>query len=143
MPVNTPERGPGSVPQATGADDRSTLSDRRRFLRLLGAASAAPLAGAILPALGQAPPSPPPSRPPVAPPPPTPPANENPELAPDTQSLLDIVTRHYGTRLDAQQTDAIRADLKDGLETSQRLRKIALANSDEPDVVFRAEPPGV
>ena len=121
------------------------LPDRRRFLHLLGAVSAAPWAGAVLPALGQAPqPTPPqPASPPPAPTPAPAPAGEKPKISEDARSLLEIVRRRFGKNLDAAQLESIAGDLQDGIDAGATLRKVQLRNSDEPDVVFRAEPPEV
>lgn len=105
------------------------MSDRRRFLMTLGAL---PLAGAVLPSLAQSPPPPTPAPPPPAP------ASTDPEVAADAQSLLEIVKRRYGARLDAAQLDSVREDLEGILGSGRTLRKLELQNADEPDIVFRA-----
>jgi len=111
-------------------------TSRRHFLQALGAATALPLVARMAPA--QTPPASTPT-PATAPTPATTPAVD-PGVEADARRLLDIVQRRYGSRLDGAQLDAIRDDLQDGIQSGQALRKVALGNSDEPAIVFRALP---
>jgi hypothetical protein len=129
---------------------RDSEQSRRRFLQTLGAATAAaPLAGLAWPALAQTPPpapASPPSTPSATPTPATPATPPTPEEIAnkaDAQSLLDIVQRRFGSRLDKAQLDSIRDDIEGNLGAGQGLRKLELRNSDEPDIIFRAVPPEV
>ena len=104
---------------------------RRQFLQILGAASAAPWASTALPTLvalgagraaAQAP--------------------EKEETPPEVRHLLEIVKQRWGDRLDAEQLKAIERELVSTVRVSGTLRGLKLVNADEPDVIFRAEPPG-
>jgi hypothetical protein len=112
---------------------------RRRFLQTLGGAAVLPWAGGVLPVLAQAPAAPAPPAPAATPP--AAPAVD-PGIAADARTLVDLVKRRWGDRLDAQQLDAVREDIEGNLGASAALRKLELTNADEPDVVFRAEAPG-
>lgn len=117
----------------------TTRPSRRQFLWALGAASTLPLASA---ATGWAqPPQPPPAPPGSAPPVATPPPDTDPQKAADAadaESLLEIVERRFGARLDAAQLESVRGDLEDNMRAARTLRALQLTNADEPDVVFRA-----
>ena len=58
--------------------------------------------------------------------------------AADARSLLEIVQRRFGSRLDAEQLESIRDDLEGNMRAARALRALPLGNADEPDVVFRA-----
>ena len=111
--------------------------NRREFLWALGAASALPLAGAAV-TWAQ-----PPSTPAPAPdsgttkPVPDPDPDKVADAA-DARSLLEIVERKFGSRLDAEQLESIRDDLEGNMRAARALRALPLGNADEPDVVFRA-----
>jgi hypothetical protein len=92
---------------------------RRHFLQLLSA----------LPALALAVPGRSSAQSDAAPPP---------ELA----HWLEIVKLRWGERLDAAQLREIETNLGWMLRSGTSLRAVALQNSDEPDVVFRAAAPG-
>ena len=114
---------------------------RRRFLQTMSGAAALPLVGGVLPVLAQ---TPAPASPPATPPPVTPPAAApatDPGVAADARTLLEVVKRRWGDRLDAKQLDAVREDIEGNLGASATLRALALTNADEPDVIFHAEPP--
>jgi hypothetical protein len=51
-----------------------------------------------------------------------------------------VIQRRFGARFDDAQLEAIRADLEDNVRAGRLLRGVALKNSDEPAVVFRALP---
>lgn len=116
---------------------RGPARSRRRFLKTLGAASAAVPLALAWPALAQ---SPPPATP-AAPPAPPPPRDTDPGLAADAEHLLEIAKRRWGAHLDAAQHEALRHDLEGLLGAGTALRKLELRNADEPDLVFRAAGP--
>src|SRR5262245_40295041 len=96
------------------------VTTRREFLGALGATTALPLVMA-LPAAAQSPP-PAPATPPAAPPAATP--NEvDPEVAADASSLLEMVQRRFGSRLEPAQLELIRQDLQDVVGSGRTLRK--------------------
>ena len=108
------------------------LPGRRRFLMLMGLACASSTLAHPAAALAQALPSPPPaagSTPPTAAP--KPPSDE-------ARALAEVVRLRYGADLTAPQLRAIAEDLDDRLEGGRALRKLALANGDEPDATFHA-----
>ena len=117
----TPEPGP-----ADAADGAS----RRHFLQLVAGAAAAPWARAALPAFGlvgaatvaaQTP--------------------ETTEQPPEVEPWLAIVRQRYGDRLSSEQLKAVAENLAWTARSGKTLRGAALTNADEPDVIFRAEPP--
>lgn len=112
-------------------------ASRRKFLQTLGSAAVLPLAGGVLPALAQAPA---PTAPPAAPPPPAT-TTTDPGIAADARALLQVVQRRWGDRLDAKQLEAVREDIEGNLGAAAALRALPLTNADEPDVIFRADPP--
>jgi hypothetical protein len=60
------------------------------------------------------------------------------------QALTDAIQAQYGARLSAKDLETIASQIQTGLERVDRLRKVELANGDEPDFVFavvRAAPP--
>lgn len=67
-------------------------------------------------------------------------AQEADAAAPELASWLEIVKLRFGERLNAEQLEAIQENLGWMLRSGARLRDAALANSDEPDVIFRAQP---
>src|SRR5262249_22073784 len=112
-------------------------TSRRHFLQVLGAVTALPLI-APLNGRAQTPPATTPT-PAAGPTPATTPAVD-PGVEADARRLLDIVQRRYGGRLDGAELEAIGDVPQDGIQSGQALRKVALANSDEPATVFRARP---
>jgi len=112
---------------------RPPAPSRRGFAKSLALAAAAPaLAGAGL-ALGQAPPAPSPAPTPV----PTP---EAPSSA--AEALTEVVRIRWGKNLSGEQLGEIAAALDGRLKGAEAMKKVALTNADEPDVVFFAELPG-
>ncbi len=109
------------------------IPGRRRFLMLMGLAcassslprSAAALADA-LPAT--TPPAPDTTHATAAPKPPS----------DEARALAEVVRLRYGTTLSAPQLHAIAEDLDGRLEGGRALRKLGLANGDEPDTTFQA-----
>lgn len=114
------------VPASPAADPAS----RRHFLQLLAGASAAPWARLALPALGLAGAS-------------TAAAQTSGDAAPpsEVEPWLAIVRQRYGARLSSEQLQAVAENLGWTARSGKTLREAALSNADEPDVVFRAEPP--
>jgi hypothetical protein len=54
------------------------------------------------------------------------------------RALAGVIRTQYGSRLSAKDLDTITRQIRSGLERVDQLRKIDLANSDEPDFVFAA-----
>lgn len=128
-----PARHAAAIPRRSGS--------RRWFLGTIGAASAALPLARMLPAAAET--APPPGSPPASPPvaSPAPPATgpeATSEFAADSRTLAELVTRRFGSRMNAAELEAVRADLQDGLESGRVLRDLALTNADEPDVIFQA-----
>jgi len=105
-------------------------ASRRRFLQLMAAASAAPWARAVLPGLGLAAATAASAQ-----------TTEGEEPSAQVRALLDVVKAQWGERLSAEDLQVIEENLGWMQRSSQALRGVALRNSDEPDVIFRAEPP--
>lgn len=108
----------------------SPAAGRRRFLQLLAGASAAPWAGVALPALGLAS-----AATALA----QTPGDE--AAPPEVEAWLGIVRQRYGRFMSAEQLQAVAENLAWTARTGETLRAVALTNADEPDIVFRAEPP--
>jgi hypothetical protein len=102
---------------------------RRRLLGMLGLAGTAPLwlAGARA---ADEPPKP------GAPAPAA--AAEGPSQ--DALELAGLARRRYGAHLDEELMKELTTRLDDNLKSGERLRKTKLANADEPDFTFSAEP---
>ena len=91
------------------------------------------------PESNQAPPPPPP---PGATAPPVPPADTSPPGPSDeAKALHAILVGRYGAHLDDAQKEALLPALEGTVQSGKALRGVKLANSVEPDVIFRAEPP--
>ncbi len=107
---------------------------RRGFLKSLAVAPLAP--AAIAPQVAPAPapaPAPPPAAAPAAP-------TGHEAVA---EALAEAVKREFGAHLDTAELEAVRKELRAGLERGGRLRKAArLSNADEPVNRFEARPPG-
>jgi hypothetical protein len=127
MPRRSPAKSSANPP-------RPAPASRRDFLRVLGAASALPLLGA-LPAAAQAPPQSTRTAAGAVP------DNADAALAADARSLGDILQRRYGTRLTEAQWYAVRQDLEGVLEAGRALRAVPLQNADGPVTLFAALPP--
>lgn len=113
---------------ATRPDDAS----RRRFLQLLAAASTAPWARTVLPGLGLAAAGQAAAQ-----------TTTDEVTSARVRALLEIVKAEWGERLSAADLQVIETNLGWMQRSSEALRGAALQNSDEPDVIFRAEPPEV
>ena len=115
----------------------SFMSSRRglakSLARSLALAAAAPaLAGAGI-ALGQTAPTPSPTPTPV----PTPEAPSS-----VAEALTEVVRIRWGKNLSGEQLGEIAKSLDGRLKGAEAMKKVALTNVDEPDVVFFAELPG-
>jgi len=105
-------------------------ASRRHFLQLLAGASAAPWARLALPALGLAGATTAAAQT----------AGDAPPL-PEVEPWLAIVRQRYGERLSPEQLQAVAENLSWTARSGKTLRGVALTNADEPDILFRAEPP--
>jgi hypothetical protein len=56
------------------------------------------------------------------------------------KALTQAIRAQYGTRLSAKNLATIAEQIQSGLERVERLKKVPLANGDEPDFVFTATP---
>lgn len=119
------------------------MSDRRRFLKLVGMAGlSSTLAGPAL-ALAQSSSSgkaklKTKSKPAVKPKPASPPAAEPPEISEDARALAGVIKRRYGAHLTDAQLEDIAKELTWRLRSGESLRKLQLTNGDEPDFIFKA-----
>jgi hypothetical protein len=117
------------------SDPRGGGVARRRLLGMLGLAGTAPLwlAGARA---ADEPPKP------GAPAPAAAPAAEAPAEGPsqDAVELAGLARRRYGAHLDAEQMKELTTRIDGNLRSAERLRQVKLANADEPDFAFRAQP---
>ena len=121
--------------------EEAPSAGRRRFVRVLGLGGLfAGVAGALSSltpreAGAQAPP-------PASPTPPVPPADTSPPGPSDeAKALHAILVGRYGAHLDDTQREALLPALEGTVQSGKALRGVKLANSVEPDVIFRAEPP--
>jgi hypothetical protein len=109
------------------------LPDRRRFLMLMGLACAStaiqPSRAAIAQTGGGAP---------IPPPTQAGTPTEKKAASPEALALTEVVKLRYGDHLTAEQLGAIALDLDARLEGGRELRKLSLANGDEPDTIFHA-----
>ena len=101
---------------------------RRSFLKSLAAAPLLPAA------LAQVAPNP------TAP---TPAPSPSDAPSPMAESLAEAARHRFGAHFEAGDMDEIRKAIHGNLQAADRLRKVKLANSDEPVTVFAAQPPGV
>lgn len=56
------------------------------------------------------------------------------------RALGDAVRSQYGGRLDEADLATIVRQIRNGLDRTEAMRKVDLANGDEPDFVFSARP---
>jgi hypothetical protein len=54
------------------------------------------------------------------------------------KALAEVIRRQYGSRLSAEDLATVTRQIRTGLERVDQLRKVELANGDEPDFVFSA-----
>lgn len=57
------------------------------------------------------------------------------------RALAEAIRVQYGGRLQAGDLDTITRQIQASLERAAEIRKLELANGDEPDFVFTAAPP--
>jgi hypothetical protein len=55
---------------------------------------------------------------------------------PLAKALAELVRTQYGNRLSQDDLVSITRQIQTGLERLQQLKKVELANSDEPDFIF-------
>ena len=103
-------------------------SARRSFLKSL---AAAPLLPAALTQVG-----------PNPPPPPTPVPSAADAPSPAAEALAEAARHRYGAHFEAGDMNEIRKAIHGNLQAADRLRKLKLANSDEPVTTFAAQPRG-
>jgi hypothetical protein len=119
--------------------NRPPSPSRRGFAKSLALAAAAPAFTGAGVALGQAAPAPSPA--PTPTPVPTPvPTPEAPSSA--AEALTEVVRIRWGKHLSGEQLGEIAKSLDGRLKGAEAMKKVALTNVDEPDVVFFAELPG-
>jgi len=113
-----------------------TLSPSRRLFakRLMLAAAAPALAGAG--ALSQTSPAPAPAPFPSPTPVPTPEAPSS-----VAEALTEVARIRWGRHLSGEQLGEIAKTVDGRLRGAEAMKKVALTNADEPDVVFFAEFP--
>ena len=116
------------------ASTRPPSPSRRGFAKSLALAAAAPALGGAGVALGQTAPAPSPTPTPV----PTP---EAPSSA--AEALTEVVRIRWGKDLSGEQLGEIAKALDGRLKGADAMKKVALTNADEPDIVFFADLPGV
>ena len=54
------------------------------------------------------------------------------------KALAEVIRRQYGSRLSAENLATVTRQIQTGLDRVDQLRKVELANGDEPDSVFSA-----
>jgi hypothetical protein len=54
------------------------------------------------------------------------------------KALAEVIRQQYGSRLSAADLSTITNQIQTGLDKIDQLRKVELANGDEPDFVFSA-----
>jgi hypothetical protein len=54
------------------------------------------------------------------------------------KALAEVIRRQYGSRLSAEDLATVTRQIQTGLDRVDQLRKVDLANGDEPDWVFSA-----
>jgi hypothetical protein len=56
------------------------------------------------------------------------------------KALTDVIRAQYGSRLSSGDLTTIARQIQTGLERVDQLKKVALANGDEPDCLYAAIP---
>jgi hypothetical protein len=56
------------------------------------------------------------------------------------RALGEVVRARYGSRLSEADLATVTRQIRNGLERAEQVRKVDLANGDEPDFVFAALP---
>ena len=116
--------------------DTTLPPSRRVFAKTLLLAAAAPaLAGTA--ALGQTAPAMSPAPSPSPSPVPTPEAPSS-----VAEALTEVARIRWGKHLSGEQLGEIAKTVDGRLKGAEAMKKVALTNADEPDVVFFAEAPG-
>lgn len=59
------------------------------------------------------------------------------------RALAEVIRQQYGSRLSVGDLSTITSQIQTGLDKIDQLRKVELANGDEPDFVFSALRPPV
>ena len=54
------------------------------------------------------------------------------------KALAEVIRRQYGSQLSAEDLATVTRQIQTGLDRVDQLRKVELANGDEPDFVFAA-----
>jgi hypothetical protein len=57
------------------------------------------------------------------------------------KALTDVIRAQYGSRLSPKDLSTIAQQIQNGLERVDQLKKVDLANGDEPDFVFTPSRP--
>jgi hypothetical protein len=121
--------------------EEAPSAGRRRFVRVLGLGGLlAGFAGALSSLVArdagaQAAPATPPAAP-------VPAATSPPGPSDEARALHAILVGRYGAHLDDAQKEALLPALEQTVQSGKALRAVKLANSVEPDVIFRALPAG-
>jgi hypothetical protein len=55
----------------------------------------------------------------------------------ETSILLKLVKERYGDKLTDDQFEVVKKQIKNNLETAEKLGSVELENGDEPDNVFK------
>jgi hypothetical protein len=58
-----------------------------------------------------------------------------------TAALADLVQTRFGKHLTKEQRKSVRASIRHRVSAAERLRKVKLANADEPSFTFLADGP--
>lgn len=119
------------------ATKESARASRRRFTKTAAVALvAAPLASKV--ARAQTPRATPnPSREATAPPNPQPSPQQPQPPSPVALAYTEVARARFGEHLTPEELARVRRDFQDEVRTWERLRAVALKNSDEPDFIFR------
>jgi hypothetical protein len=67
-----------------------------------------------------------------------PPAGAPPDPGALAKALAAAIRAQYGDRLSDADLAVVTRQIENGLERAEKVRKLALANGDEPDFVFSA-----
>jgi len=117
--------------------DRAIGTSRRGFAKAIAAAAAAAAAPAALPSFADSPAPTPTVTPTVTPSPtPAPPSSA-------AEALTEVVRVRWGKNLSGEQLGEIAKAIDGRLKASDAMKKVPLANGDEPDVLYSAGGEGV
>jgi hypothetical protein len=134
LPEQLADGGPSPVvhplPKGNDTVHESTTTrplSRREFAKRAGTAALVPLAAGVpvlaIPGVSEDP---------------TPQEAQDADEPPGADALLEYVRTLYGERLSEEDLAKIRDGIVGSLRAGARIREVALANSDEPSLVFRA-----